>query len=257
MKWEMEEVEAVLEKIWDLHDKVSDAIHSTSRSRFLKSIGKNSKPFSSDGISAAPPPVNGGGGGGADRRNGFVFVKGLDETTVSMAEAKSLNAIRTALEDLEDQLDFFHTVQSQQQAEWDAAIARVEQSRAILAMRLAEHQGQKYKVIEEAMAFVTDINTTTGHFVAHEDLCRKDLKDQSDKGQGLRMLVQALSSGTALAKGSVGGVLGNAAMFAVSLLALLQLNRMACRDGTGRVGGAGRVGKRRDDKSIRLSICKG
>ncbi|KAJ4770124.1 Plastid division protein PDV1 [Rhynchospora pubera] len=253
MKWEMEEVEAVLEKIWDLHDKVSDAIHSTSRSRFLKSIGKNSKPFSGNGISAPPPPVN----GGPDRRNGFVFVKGLDETTVSMVEAKSLNAIRTALEDLEDQLDFFHTVQSQQQAEWDAAIARVEQSRAILAMRLAEHQGQKYKVIEEAMAFVTDINTTTGHFVSHEDLCRKDLKDQSDKGQGLRMLVQALSSGTALAKGSVGVVLGNAAMFAVSLLALLQLNRMACRDGTGRVGGVGRVGKRRDDKSMRLSICKG
>lgn len=108
MKWEMEEVEAVLEKIWDLHDKVSDAIHSISRSRFLKSIGKNSKPFSGDGISAVHPPVGGGGGGGADRRNGFVFVKGLDEATVSMAEARSLNSIRTALEDLEDQLDFFH-----------------------------------------------------------------------------------------------------------------------------------------------------
>jgi hypothetical protein len=108
MKWEMEEVESVLEKIWDLHDKVSDAIHSISRSRFLKSIGNNSKPFSGDGISMAPPPAGGGGGGGADRRNGFVFMKGFDETAVSMAEAKSLNSIRTALEDLEDQLDFFH-----------------------------------------------------------------------------------------------------------------------------------------------------
>ena len=98
----------MLEKIWDLHDKVSDAIHSISRSRFLKSIGKNSKSFSGDGISAVHPPAGGGGGGGADRRNGFVFVKGLDEATVSMAEARSLNSIRTALEDLEDQLDFFH-----------------------------------------------------------------------------------------------------------------------------------------------------
>jgi hypothetical protein len=107
MKWEMEEVESVLEKIWDLHDKVSDAIHSISRSRFLKSIGKKSKPVTSDGISTAPPPA-GGGGGGADRRNGFVFMKGFDDTAVSMAEAKSLSSIRTALEDLEDQLDFFH-----------------------------------------------------------------------------------------------------------------------------------------------------
>lgn len=109
MKWEMEELESVLEKIWDLHDKVSDAIHSVSRSRFLKSIGKNAKPFSGDGVSTAPAPAGGGGGGGgADRRNGFVFMKGFDEAAVSMAEAKSLNSIRTALEDLEDQLDFFH-----------------------------------------------------------------------------------------------------------------------------------------------------
>ncbi|KAF3333211.1 plastid division protein PDV1 [Carex littledalei] len=252
----MEEVEAVLEKIWDLHDKVSDAIHSISRSRFLKSIGKNSKPFSGDGISAVHPPAGGGGGGGADRRNGFVFVKGLDEATVSMAEARSLNSIRTALEDLEDQLDCFHTVQSQQQAEWDAAIARVEQSRALLAMRLAEHQGRKYKVIEEAMAFVSDINTDTHNFVSHEDQCTKDLKDQSDKEQslGLGMLMQVLSSSAALAKGSVGGILGNAAVFAVSMLALLQLNQMACS-----MGGKGHFGKRREmvDRSMRLSISRG
>ena len=35
---ELEEIEAILEKIWDLHDKLSDAIHSISRSHSLNSI---------------------------------------------------------------------------------------------------------------------------------------------------------------------------------------------------------------------------
>ena len=35
---ELEEIEAILEKIWDLHDKLSDAIHSISRPHFLNSI---------------------------------------------------------------------------------------------------------------------------------------------------------------------------------------------------------------------------
>ena len=34
----MEEIEVILEKIWDLHDKLSDAIHSISRSHFLNSV---------------------------------------------------------------------------------------------------------------------------------------------------------------------------------------------------------------------------
>ncbi|KAE8694954.1 ribosome bioproteinsis protein BMS1-like protein [Hibiscus syriacus] len=35
---EIEEIEAVLEKIWNLHDKLSNAIHSISRVHFLNSI---------------------------------------------------------------------------------------------------------------------------------------------------------------------------------------------------------------------------
>jgi hypothetical protein len=49
------------------------------------------------------------------------------------------------------------TVQSQQRAEQDTAIARLEQSRAVLATRLAEHQGKKYKVINEALEFVGEV----------------------------------------------------------------------------------------------------
>lgn len=110
MKWEMEvdEIEAVLEKIWDLHDKLSDAIHSISRAHFLNSIknpaqrpdefGFNRKKKSADG-----DPENKSG-------SGFVFVKGfrVDDDDVAVLEAKSLYSIRTALENLEDQLEFFH-----------------------------------------------------------------------------------------------------------------------------------------------------
>ena len=35
---ELEEIKVILEKIWDLHDKLSDAIHSISRSHFLNSV---------------------------------------------------------------------------------------------------------------------------------------------------------------------------------------------------------------------------
>lgn len=98
MKWEMqmEEIEAILEKIWDLHDKLSDAIHSISRTHFLnstKTLRKSNNHKSSD-----------------DNGPGFVFVKDfpLEGDDSSVQEAKSLNAIRTALENLEDQLELFH-----------------------------------------------------------------------------------------------------------------------------------------------------
>lgn len=42
------------------------------------------------------------------------------------------------------------TVQMQQHAERDSALARIEQSRIFLAVALSEYQGKKYKVIEEA-----------------------------------------------------------------------------------------------------------
>ena len=48
-------------------------------------------------------------------------------------------------------------MQTHQRAERDAAIARLEQSRIVLAMRLGEHHGKKHKVIEEALAFVGDV----------------------------------------------------------------------------------------------------
>ena len=116
MKWEMEieEIEAVLEKIWDLHDKLSDAIHSISRAHFLNSIKSHSHRKSdkkklsatTTGNDAVSDENRGVGGGG------FVFVKDfrLDhhDDSAAIQEAKSLNAIRTALENLEDHLEILH-----------------------------------------------------------------------------------------------------------------------------------------------------
>ncbi|URE45426.1 hypothetical protein MUK42_01745 [Musa troglodytarum] len=222
---EIEEVEAVLERIWDLHDKISDAIHAISRAHFLRSVkglrgGRQPRWRRLRRRKAAGRRISGWEDGAA------------------MAEARSLNDIRSALENLEDQLEFFHTVQSQQRAERDAAIARLEQSRIILAMRLAEHRGKKYKVIEEALAFVGDVHNM-GRFVTPETLYENEMtRSQSGKNledhecKGPSMLMQMFISSFAVAKRSLGlvsvqGILGNAAMFTVSMLALVHLNQVA------------------------------
>ncbi|XP_017699852.2 plastid division protein PDV1-like isoform X2 [Phoenix dactylifera] len=153
MRWAMEaeEMEVVLERIWDLHDKISDAIHAISRAHFLKSIRTLAKSSQDKVYPEAEVARGGGEGGGGDGERGgcFVFVKGFraENDEAAIAEAKGLNAIRTALENLEDRLEYFHTVQSQQQAERDAALARLEQSRIMLAMRLADYHGRAIKRI--------------------------------------------------------------------------------------------------------------
>ncbi|XP_024022333.1 plastid division protein PDV1 isoform X2 [Morus notabilis] len=233
MKWEMEidEIEGVLEKIWDLHYKLSDAIHSISRAHFLNSIkaqrrSDKRKPTGNDAVSD-------------QNRGGFVFVKDFrvdadDDSAIQ--EAKSLNAIRTALENLEDQLEIFHV---QQRAERDAAIARLEQSRIVLAMRLAEHQGKKYKVIEEALAFVGDVQEAN-QFVSPEKLYTSPLSSSGDnlatcEGKRPNILCNVLVSSLNFARKTLkldilGGVLGNAALVAISMVALLHMHQVAHTD---------------------------
>ncbi|KAL8158872.1 hypothetical protein V2J09_000409 [Rumex salicifolius] len=180
---EISEVEAVLEKIWDLHDKLSDAIHSISRNHFLSSLKNPSsdarrKPAAADD----------------DNCKGFVYFKDWEKDS-AVSEAKSLNAIRTALENLEYQLEFFHTVQIQQRAERDVAYARLEQTRMILSLRLAEHHGKRYKVIEEALDFIKDVQQGSC-FVSPENLSvqqrRRDAKSN--------LFIRLVSSGIGCAK---------------------------------------------------------
>ncbi|CAN1751297.1 Plastid division protein PDV1 [Linum perenne] len=237
MRWDMEveEIEAVLEKIWDLHDKLSDAIHTISRAHFLNSIKNLRRPPSDKKQQHHHHHLfgeeNRGGGGG------YVFVKEfrVDDNESAIREAKSLNAIRTALENLGEQLEFFHTVQLQQRAERDAAIARLEQSRIVLSLRLAEHHGKKYNVIEEALAFIGDVHDSA-RFVSPDNLHTYPPSPGQENLNKLQRkpsnaVVNILTSTFDFAKRSlrldnVGGVLGNVALFTVSMLALLHLQQV-------------------------------
>lgn len=127
----------------------------------------------------------------------------------------------------------------QQRAERDAAIARIEQSRIILAMKLAEHHGKKYKVIEEAQAFVGDVRNTSC-FVSSENLYGSPFGPSCDnveasQGKWSAILRNAICSSFSFAKRSlqldhVGGIVGNAAVVALSMIALLQFQQISYND---------------------------
>ncbi|PWZ29734.1 Plastid division protein PDV1 [Zea mays] len=230
MWWDASEAEVALERIWELHDRLSDAILAASRAHLLLPAPQPPP------VPSAPPAkgahrVSGG-------RNGCVFVKGGGEALAAAAEAvsevRSLHAIRSALEDVEDHLEFLHTVQSRHQAEQDSAIARLEQSRLVLAMRLAEHQGKKHRIIDEVLAFVGEVSDKS-QFISFEDVRATHSRSEDDlehnRGNGSRIMSNMLSSSLSLAKNSfrldkIGGALGNAAMFAVSMLAFFQLHQI-------------------------------
>ncbi|XP_057486420.1 plastid division protein PDV1-like isoform X1 [Actinidia eriantha] len=226
-------METVLEKIWDLHDKLSDAIHSISRSHYLNSVKSLRKP---DDFFLPRKKQPNDSTEESNHESGFVFIKDFraDDDYSAIQEAKSLSAIRTALENLEDQLEFFHTVQVQQRAERDAAIARLEQSRIVLAMRLAEHQGKKYKVIEEALAFVADVSDA-GHFILPDNLYGSAPRRPGDsfvphERKRSSNLLKVLITSFDFAKNSLkldqmGGILGSSALVAISMLALLHLHQ--------------------------------
>ncbi|KAL9268176.1 Plastid division protein PDV1-like protein [Drosera capensis] len=208
-----DDVEATLFKIWDLHDKLSDTIHSISRAHFTKK-----QQCHSHKQRATKSDVEG---------NGFVYCKETSNGTtmmlelgsaVAVAEARSLDGIRSALEVLEEQLEFFHTVQIQQRAERDAALARLEQSRIILALRLSEHHGKRYKVIDEALDFVGDVQDGPC-FITPEDLSGPSLsatfglcQERAETGHNGWCLRQC------------------SAFFAISMLAMLHIHRVSDED---------------------------
>ncbi|KAJ0989307.1 hypothetical protein J5N97_007663 [Dioscorea zingiberensis] len=232
MEWEMEEMEVALERIWDLHDKISDAIHAISRSHFLQSI----KAFDKTAMVMKQCEAEVAG-------EGFEFVKGFRiADDAPMAEARSLNAIRTALESLENQLEFFYTVQSQQQTDRDAALAQLERCRIMLATKLADHQGKKHKVIEEALTFVGAVHDTTAHSFPPENLFKIPTNQSGNTHEDIKPVfpIQVLISRLSVAKRHVrsnylsGGILWNIALFAVSMVALRQLHQMAFRKRNGK-----------------------
>lgn len=133
--------------------------------------------------------------------------------------------------------DALQTIQLQQRAEKDAAIARLEQSRIILALRLAEHHGKKYQVIEEALAFVGDVHDAS-RFISPDNLCNSPTspsKNIMSPGGQANRFIKVLVSSFNFAKNSLkldhmGGILGNAAIIAVSMIAMLHLQQVSYKE---------------------------
>ncbi|CAO2205109.1 unnamed protein product [Urochloa humidicola] len=218
-----EEVEAVLETIWDLHDKVSGAIHALSRAHFLGAVRRRA-------TAAGDKPaglvyVKGGGLAAVGDGDEAAALAGLAE------EARSLHAIRAALEDLEDQFECFLAVQSQQQAERDFALARLEQSRIMLAIRLKEHHGKNHEVIDEASDFVRNVYQDVWPSLS-VNKPEKSADSSNDMVKGPNFFARMVSSSLAIAGRSfsiktLGGALGNSAAFAIGIVTLQQLSRLA------------------------------
>lgn len=130
-------------------------------------------------------------------------------------------------------------VQTQQQAERDAAIARLEQSRIVLALRLAEHQGKKYKVIEEAQALVGAVQDA-GQFISPENLYVPSAYPsgrsfEAQESTRSNVLVNFLLSGLnfvskSLKLDDLGKIIGNSALIALSMLALMRLSQLGRKD---------------------------
>lgn len=130
---------------------------------------------------------------------------------------------------------WLQTIQTQQCVERDAAIARLEQSRIVLAVRLAEHRGKKYKVIEEALAFIGDVHDA-GSLVAPDVFygqpnCCSAENLATEKVKRSNILINIFVSSFNFVKRSLGldhmgGIVGNAALVAVSMIALLHLHQV-------------------------------
>eukprot|EP01018_Ginkgo_biloba_P004321 Gb_29928 [translate_table: standard] len=264
VEMEGEEIEAVLERAWDLHDKISDAIHTLSKSHFINSIRKsNSSPNPSsfspqDRWVKNEPGIEKNGLGSFTPHHRQPIHNGTPITAECgnympeedrFAETRSLNAIRNALEVLEDQLQFLHTLQLQQRAERDSSLIHLEESRLMLLRRLKEHRGTQWNVIQEAFAFATDRDeaddlhltpciyekpfATQANNAVYND--RKEKMDENNEDmQNTRQngLTRFFSFGIQFVKNSnrfhkMAGVVAKVALVAVSMLAILRMQQTA------------------------------
>ncbi|XP_062208771.1 plastid division protein PDV1-like [Phragmites australis] len=122
-------------------------------------------------------------------------------------------------------------VQSQQQAERDIALARLEQSRIMIARRLKEHRGKNHEVIDEASKFAHNVyqDVLPSLPVNKPEKCADS---SNNMVKGSNFLGRMVSSSLVLAGNSfniknLGGILGNSAVLAIGMLTLLQLHWMA------------------------------
>ncbi|CAM6091921.1 unnamed protein product [Calypogeia fissa] len=162
---EPDEIGVVLARASELHAKITDAIERALKSEFLLSTSGGRSPKNGDSAAAVSagdnasggsPTSDSGRGGGKESssRRTSESDGSHEQRGDGSAEARSLGAIRDALEVLEEQLEALQqTVQQQQRTEKDAALAELEESRRILLRRLKDHRGREWEVVHEALAF--------------------------------------------------------------------------------------------------------
>jgi hypothetical protein len=126
-------------------------------------------------------------------------------------------------------------VHSQQEAERDIALQRLQQSHIMLSIRLKEHHGKNCKVIEEASDFINNVY----HDIWPSPSMKKPEKSKGYSGanatkseKGSNFFRWMVSSSLDFARNSfniknIGGLLGNTAMLAVGMVTMMQLQFLA------------------------------
>eukprot|EP00850_Spirogloea_muscicola_P022966 SM000321S12199 [mRNA] locus=s321:72565:74140:+ [translate_table: standard] len=112
-----DEISVVLARATELHSRLSDAVERVVKTEFRKQLDSSSE--NGDDLPAPKEAAD---------------------------EARSLSAIRDALEVLEEQLDQLSELQSYQRHAKDSALEELEGSRHILLQRLRAHSGQEWEV---------------------------------------------------------------------------------------------------------------
>lgn len=243
-----QEIEGVMEKAWDLHDKMSDAISTLSKSHFLlNSIHHHHETTA-----------------GSEKLGSFIHIPNTQRFAAAddemqekageenqVAETISLNTIRRTLEALENQLHFLH-IQQSQRPERDATLTQLEEGRLILLRRLTEHHGRQWDFIQEALAFATyrgeeeDPHVRPSSFLYPTVATQLDGAVYSEKKMifdekignyqknsfnGLRdflsISIQFLKNSGRLYK--IAGVMAKAALVAVGMLGILGMPQMGQR----------------------------
>nr|ABK22404.1 unknown [Picea sitchensis] len=134
---ETDEIIMVLAQASKLHAKIEDAIERVLQYD-TEINGENAAPAADEAQGGC---VNGGKFSQSEM--------GVD----GAMEARSLSSIRDALEVLEDQLDCFQILLQQQQADREAALSDLGESKRIFLGRLRRYQGREREVVDEALAF--------------------------------------------------------------------------------------------------------
>ncbi|TQD68782.1 hypothetical protein C1H46_045685 [Malus baccata] len=106
-------------------------------------------------------------------------------------------------------------------------------------MRLSEHHGKKYQFIEEALAFVGDV-CDASRLVSPESLYGPPIGPSGEKlvasnGKKRNILIRFLISSITFVKKTLkldntGGILGNAALVALSMIAFVHLNQVGIKE---------------------------